>query len=213
MARGFVTGSVVNWNGGARATTFVSTSQLTAAILASDIASASTASVTVVSPNPGGGPSNVVYFSITNPTNLLFVKSDLFSGPAPGSVTTGDFNLDGKVDIAVANEGDATIAIFLGNGDGTFQAPLYSATAAQPFFVQPGDFNGDVKLDFAATSFFTNTVSILLGNGDGTFQPHVDYPVGSGPELDIAGDFNRDGKLDLAVTNLNDNSVSILLGN
>src|SRR5207247_7168874 len=56
---GFVSGSVVNWNGSARATTFVSNSQLTATILASDIATASTASVTVINPSPGGGSSNV----------------------------------------------------------------------------------------------------------------------------------------------------------
>src|SRR5438034_3196114 len=54
---GFVSGSLVNWNGSARTTTFVGSSQLTATILASDIAAASTASVTVVNPVPGGGPS------------------------------------------------------------------------------------------------------------------------------------------------------------
>src|SRR6476659_6353424 len=55
---GFVPSAVVNWNGSARATTFVNSSQLTASILASDIASVSTASVTVVNPSPGSGTSN-----------------------------------------------------------------------------------------------------------------------------------------------------------
>lgn len=58
---GFVAGSVVNWNGSPRATTFVNSSKVTAAILASDIAKASTASVTVVNPSPGGGASNTLY--------------------------------------------------------------------------------------------------------------------------------------------------------
>src|SRR5215467_2544523 len=61
---GFVSGSLVNWNGSARATTFVSASELTANILASDIANPGTASVTVVSLGPGGGTSNVAFFEV-----------------------------------------------------------------------------------------------------------------------------------------------------
>ena len=64
---GFVLGSVVHWNGATRTTTFVSGTQLTAAIPASDIVSAGTAQVTVVSPTPGGGTSSPVAFTINNP--------------------------------------------------------------------------------------------------------------------------------------------------
>src|SRR5208337_3730736 len=62
---GFVSSSVVNWNGSPRATTFVTSSQLTAKIAASDVATAGTVSVSVVSPAPGGGKSNVVFFPVT----------------------------------------------------------------------------------------------------------------------------------------------------
>src|SRR5437762_11012278 len=68
---GFVSGSVVNWNGSPRATTFVSSSQLTAAIDASDIATEGTAQVTVVSPGPGGGASNAAFFETTNATSAF----------------------------------------------------------------------------------------------------------------------------------------------
>ena len=61
---GFVAGSVVKWNGANRTTTFVSPTQLTAAIPASDIASAGTAQVTVTSPAPGGGTSVPQAFTI-----------------------------------------------------------------------------------------------------------------------------------------------------
>src|SRR5580658_11072455 len=72
---GFVASSTVNWNGSSRATKFVSGSQLTATILASDIATASTASVTVVSPGPGG-VSNIQYFSIAVPeTSVSFLPA------------------------------------------------------------------------------------------------------------------------------------------
>ena len=62
---GFVSSSVVNWNGAPLATQFVSGSKLTATVPAADIATASTAWVTVVSPAPGGGTSNTAFFSVT----------------------------------------------------------------------------------------------------------------------------------------------------
>ena len=68
---GFVSGSVVHWNGATRTTTFVSATQVTAAIPASDIASAGTAQVTVVSPTPGGGTSSPVAFTIGNPVPIV----------------------------------------------------------------------------------------------------------------------------------------------
>src|SRR5205823_211361 len=107
---GFVSGSVVNWNGSARATTFVNSSQLTASILASDIATASTASVTVVNPSPGGGTSNIVFFPITTSTSSVsFTTSDYATGLAPSVVTVGDFNGDSKLDLAVSNASDSTV--------------------------------------------------------------------------------------------------------
>ena len=68
---GFVNSSTVNWNGAALATTFVSSSQLTATVPASDIATGGTASVTVVTPSPGGGTSNAQTFTINNPAPVL----------------------------------------------------------------------------------------------------------------------------------------------
>src|SRR6266478_1386741 len=70
---GFVSGSTVNWNGSPRTTTFVSGSQLTAAINAADIAAAETASVTVVNPAPGGGRSNAMFFAVTTSTPSILL--------------------------------------------------------------------------------------------------------------------------------------------
>src|SRR6202451_3091493 len=70
---GFVSGSAVNWNGSPRTTTFVSAAQVTAAILASDIATASTAIITVSNPAPGGGVSGVAYFEVTTPVSSVTV--------------------------------------------------------------------------------------------------------------------------------------------
>ncbi len=70
---GFVSGSVVTWNGSPRTTTFVSAGQVSAEILASDIATASTARIMVSNPAPGGGVSGVAYFEVTTPVSSVTV--------------------------------------------------------------------------------------------------------------------------------------------
>jgi hypothetical protein len=153
--------------------------------------------------------------------SVLFGNGDGTFGPAvnlavgsgASSVSVGDFNHDGKLDLAVTLALSDTVAILLGNGDGTFQPPVTYPTGGRPEALAVGDFNGDGSLDLAVGSFAPNIVSVLLGNGDGTFQTHVDYAAGGTPESLTVADLNGDGKLDLAVANETSNSVSILLGN
>jgi FG-GAP-like repeat/Protein of unknown function (DUF1573)/FG-GAP repeat len=213
---GFVSGSAIEWNGSPRTTTFVSGSQLSAAINAADIALAGTASVTVVNPPPGGGRSNPLFFSVTtNTPTLSLAGTDYLNGSRSQAVATADLNGDGKLDLAVGNLDSATVSIFVGNGDGTFKQRVDFATGLFPNAVAVGDFNGDGKPDLALANG-SGTVSVLLGNGDGTFQTHVDYPAGPASFSLAVGDFNGDGKLDLVVVNNNSNqsgTISILLGN
>ncbi len=148
-------------------------------------------------------------------------------GTAPLAVAVGDFNADGKPDLAVANSGnpgngdDGNVSILLGIGDGTFQPALIAAAGKNPFSIAVGDFNGDGHLDVVVTNnginpaggWLAGTVSVLLGNGDGTFQQHVDYATGDDPEFVAVGDFNGDHVLDTAVATRSDSAVSVLLGN
>ena len=109
--------------------------------------------------------------------------SDSHADDIPYAVVTGDFNGDGKLDLAVANYDQTystgTVKIFLGNGNGTFTAGnVYTWTNCSPISLAAADFNGDGKLDLAVANYNGGTVSILLGNGDGTFSNRTNYNSG-----------------------------------
>jgi hypothetical protein len=132
------------------------------------------------------------------------------AGECPRSLAAGDFNSDGKLDLATQT------SILIGHGDGTFQRPVSYGAGQVPGWVALGDFNRDHKLDVAGTvrvNIFTRGIAIYIGNGDGTFQPPVTYSAGGWAVAVAVGDFNRDGKLDLATTGVNISRVSVSMGN
>jgi hypothetical protein len=150
--------------------------------------------------------------STTSAQTFSFGQAVLPAGTQPLSIATGDFNGDGKLDLAVANGTDNTVSVFLGKPDGSFSPRIDYPTGPQPSSVTIGDFNGDGNLDIAVASqncfviahISTITcgqasVSILLGNGDGTFQPHQDFPTATRPFSVATADLNGDGKLDLVL--------------
>jgi hypothetical protein len=180
------------------------------------------------------GGHNNAYFGSQNDFSMLLGRGDgtfvvSYDYPSNGDeggwatgMAAGDFNGDGKVDLAVAGDG---VDVSLGNGDGTFRGGSYIAV---PYAgaVTVADLNGDGKLDLAVTSglgSYGGSVSVSLGNGDGSFQSAMNYASGSQPLGLVAADFNGDGKLDLVTTgwkysNGNYNSppvgvTSVFLGN
>ncbi|NCR78384.1 MAG: hypothetical protein GPI92_24060, partial [Microcystis aeruginosa K13-06] len=135
-------------------------------------------------------------------------------GNRPTSVTVGDFNGDGKSDLAVANYFGSNVSVLLGTGTGSFgPATNFSVgMGSYPNSVTVGDFNGDGKSDLATANISGSNVSALLGTGTGSFGTATNFSVGIFPRSVTVGDFNGDGKSDLATANIFGNNVSVLLG-
>jgi Chitobiase/beta-hexosaminidase C-terminal domain/FG-GAP-like repeat/Bacterial Ig-like domain (group 3) len=173
--------------------------------------------------NGDGIPDLAVITNATNSTVDILVgngdgtfTAETTNPPISGTpfyFATGDFNRDGKTDLAVA-ENNGTIAILLGNGDGTFAASgsVNSASSGSPIAV--ADFSGDGKLDIAvaAGAYTIESVSVLTGNGDGTFNSPFSGPGSTSPSttwVQVA-DFNQDGTPDVVLADSNGNATVFL---
>ncbi len=145
----------------------------------------------------------------------FFTPPTFSVGTTPVAQTVGDFNGDGKADLAAVNQGSNTVSVLLGKGDGTFQPRTDYATGTTPVGVFVGDFNGDGKADLVVVNKGANSISLLLGNGDGTFVSKTDIALPLTPVAVTVGDFNGDGHADLAVAthNTSQDEVTLLPGN
>lgn len=146
----------------------------------------------------------------------------------PLFVRAGDFNRDGKMDIAVTLNNPTKVAVLLGNGDGSFQSPVLYDVEGGPQDLAVADVNNDGNPDLLVVNECGHTdgcrqgtVSVLLGNGDGTFQAQQSYFVGIFPLEVAVADFNGDGNPDLVLdlpcgtdsTCTSNGGVGVLLGN
>ena len=132
------------------------------------------------------------------------------NGTGPYASVVGDFDRDGKLDVALSDE---VLKIMKGNGDGTFKAPSFNYrlrnTSAD---LKPADFNGDGKLELVSAGVFNSgALQILLGNGDATFQDAGDQVSGSSSISIAVTDLNGDTRSDL-VANIN-NQLAVALVN
>ncbi|HJU10493.1 MAG TPA: FG-GAP-like repeat-containing protein [Candidatus Binataceae bacterium] len=145
------------------------------------------------------------------------------TGDNPWPIKSRDLNGDGKPDLVVTyaqwcgcDTVSPWVSVFLGNGDGTFQARVDYPVGVlyESYSVTTGDINRDGTPDLIVSNTY-GSVAVLLGNGDGTFEAAVDYPV-NGAWSCLVGDFNRDGIPDVVTGGdfyTNFGSLSLLLGN
>lgn len=143
-----------------------------------------------------------------NDGNASFTaRPNIVTGTQITNTITGDFNNDGKFDIATSNWSVNNVSILLGNGAGGFSSPTsYPIAGNGPAALTAGDFNSDGKSDLAVATSLpgsnNGTVSVLLGDGAGSFAAAQNTDFVRAPTAVTNADLNGDGRLDLITGDL-----------
>jgi hypothetical protein len=180
----------------------------------------------VVTNDPGPGlAGNVnVLLNTTTPGASIPAFSSVVGfavGDSSQGLALGDFNGDGRPDVAATNVSAATVSVLLNTTVAGASTPNFAAhqdfpTQSSPRSVAAADFNGDGKVDMAVANLASDSVSVLLNTttpfaATPAFSTTVNFTAGDGASFVVARDINGDGRPDLAVVNLFSNNVSILL--
>ena len=141
-------------------------------------------------------------------TTITVVPGARYSGTQAGTLATADFNGDGNADVTTLS--GTSVVTLLGNGDGTFAAPITAAASTSPVRITVGDLNGDGRVDLASANL-DGTVSTMLGNGSGSFAAPVSFASGPDTEDVAIRDLNHDGHADLIATDVVSNGAIVVL--
>ena len=139
----------------------------------------------------------------------------LAAGPMPSDLATGDFDRDGRIDLAFPNHETSLVTVLLAQAAGGFVpapgSPFDTGSRPHVHSVSAGDVDGDEASDLAVESVDTDSVILLFGNGRGGFGPAMPFFAGRRPYFRIRmGDLDGDGRADVAAPNSGDDTVTVL---
>jgi hypothetical protein len=152
--------------------------------------------------------------------NLCFDEAadvNYASGNGPQSIAAGDFNEDGDMDAVVANYLDASLSVYMGNGDGTFENQILISAGSSITEIEVADINSDNNLDLIWCQNSSAVIAVALGNGNGTFQSIIVNSIAnwtdSYRQQFVLADISDDGEIDVVVNDYEGDRIVVMTGN